>query len=181
MILFETERLIIKRLESIDKKHFAELFTDPRILHLIPQKAFTENQIAERFDKNLNLDLRALKKERCACWIFEKYNPELIGLSLFLKNDENQNELGYRFRVKYWEKGYGTETTEGMLDYYFNVLNVNKVTADVNIENIGSVKILDKFMKPVKEFFNVAANCTDRRYELEKDNWLGQVNIKRSN
>ena len=92
---------------------------------------------------------------------------ELVSL-----NEHNEKELGYRFRACFWGKGYGTETTKGMLNYYFQEMNVNKVTADVNIANIGSVKILDKFMKPVREFFNERDNCTDRRYELEKNNWL---------
>jgi ribosomal-protein-alanine N-acetyltransferase len=59
MKIFETERLIIRSLKKADKKYFAELFTDPRVLELIPQKAFTENQITERFDKSLNLNLNS--------------------------------------------------------------------------------------------------------------------------
>lgn len=174
MKIFETERLNIKRLGSVDKKYFAELFTDPKILKLIPQKPFTENQITEKFNKCLNLELKDLNSQKCICGIYEKRNPEMIGLALFLINEENDKELGYRFRVDYWRKGYGTETTKGMLGYYFQQLNVKKVTANVNIGNTGSVKILDKFMKPVREFFNERDNCTDRRYELEKNNWLPQ-------
>jgi len=45
-------------------------------------------------------------------------------------------------------------------------LQLEKITADVNIENIASAKILNKFFKPVREFFNENDNCTDRRYEL---------------
>lgn len=174
MILFETERLIIRSLQSVDKKYFAELFTDPKILELIPQKAFTENQITDRFNKNLNLDLSALNTQKCTCGIYEKGNAEMIGLALFLINENGEKELGYRFRASYWKKGYGTETTKGMLEYYFQQMNVSKVTADVNIANIGSVKILDKFMTPIEEFYNERDNCTNRRYELEKSNWLQQ-------
>jgi ribosomal-protein-alanine N-acetyltransferase len=170
MKIFETERLIIRRLESIDKKYFTELFTDQKILELIPQKAFAENQITDRFNKSLNFELSHLKNQKCACGIYEKKNAEMIGLALFLINEHNEKELGYRFRACFWGKGYGTETTKGMLNYYFQEMNVNKVTADVNIANIGSVKILDKFMKPVREFFNERDNCTDRRYELVKNN-----------
>lgn len=171
MKIIETERLVIKSLDTADKVYFAELFTDPDVLELIPQKAFTEEQITERFNKNLNLELSDLANQKCACGIFEKGNSELIGLALFLSNEENEKELGYRFRKKYWGKGYGTETTKGMLEFYFNTLNVTKVMADVNTANVGSVKILDKFMTPVKEFFNERDNCTDRRYELKKENW----------
>jgi ribosomal-protein-alanine N-acetyltransferase len=83
MILFETERLIIKSLESTDKKYFAELFTNEKVLQLIPQKAFTESQIMNRFHKNLNLEFSNLKHRKCTCGIFKKGNAEMIGLSLF--------------------------------------------------------------------------------------------------
>ena len=85
--------VVAKRLKKADKKNFAELFTDPRVLELIPQKAFTENQITERFDKNLNLNLNDLSNQKYACGIFEKGNAELIGLALFLinENDEKDN------------------------------------------------------------------------------------------
>ena len=175
MIVFKTERLIIKTLEVVDKNHFAELLTDEQILKDIPQKAFTERQITDRFNKNLNLDLSDLNTRKCVCGIFEKGHQELIGLALFLINENNEKELGYRFRVPYWEKGYGTETTKGMLDYYFNVLKTDKVTADANIANVASIAILTKFMKPVKDFFNERDNCTDRRFEIKKDSTLNAI------
>lgn len=172
MKLFETERLLIKSLETKDQKYFTELVSDPKIIAPIPQPKFTEEQIVAKFQENLNLGLSDLQKERSIFGIFEKGNSEMIGLCLFLTNDEKERELGYRFRVPYWGKGYGTETAKGIIDYYFNTLQVNKVTADVNTENRGSVTILKKFMKPVKEFFNERDHCTDRRYEIEKKNWL---------
>mgnify|MGYP003691754521 CR=1 FL=1 len=174
MNIFETERLSIRSLENVDKKYFAELFTDPKILELIPQKAFTQDQITDRFKKSLNFKLSDLKDQKRACGIFEKEKSEMIGLVLFLINEDGEKELGYRFRTNFWGKGYGTETTKGMLEYYFQEMNVDKVMADVNIANIGSVKILNKFMEPVSEFFNERDNCTDRRYELFKNNWLQQ-------
>ena len=174
MKIFETERLIIRSLEKVDKIYFAELFTDPKILELIPQKAFTQDQITDRFKKSLNFKLSDLKDQKRACGIFEKEKSEMIGLVLFLINEDGEKELGYRFRTNFWGKGYGTETTKGMLEYYFQEMNVDKVMADVNIANIGSVKILNKFMEPVSEFFNERDNCTDRRYELFKNNWLQQ-------
>jgi ribosomal-protein-alanine N-acetyltransferase len=172
MLLFETPRLIIRSLKTTDRIFFTELLTDQNILELIPQIASSESQISERFDSNLNLKLTDLKNRKCVCGIFEKGNPEMVGLSLFLINDSNGKELGYRFREAYWRKGFATETTKGMLDYYFKVLKTKKVTADVNIANIASIKVLGKFMKPVKEFFNERDNCIDRRYSILKVDWL---------
>ena len=172
MILFKTERLIIKTLETEDQNLFFELFSDPKIIRLIPQLKIPENQLLERFSRNLNVTGSDLITQKCDFGIFEIGNPEIIGLCSFLINDENEKEIGYRFRVAFWGKGYGTETTEAMIDYYFNVMHVDKVTADVDIVNVGSVKILSKFMTPLSEFFNERENCTDRRYQITRDQWL---------
>lgn len=174
MNLFKTERLQIKRVEKADKKYFAELFTNPKILELIPQKPSTENEITERFNNSLTLQVSDLHTQKSALGVYEKENPELIGLALFLINEAGEKELGYRFREAYWGKGYGTETTKGMLQYYFEQLNADYVTADVNTANIGSVKILDKCMTLVSEFFNEKDQCTDRKYKIEKNTWLQQ-------
>lgn len=173
MEVFETKRLVVRTLESKDQNNFIELLSDSKIIEPIPQSKLSESQILDKFYENLDLKWSDLQREKYTCGIFEKGNPEMIGLCLFLTNDENDRELGYRFRVDYWGKGYGTETTKGMLQHYFKTLNTQKVAADVNTENIGSAKILEKFMRPVKEFFNPERNCTVRRYCIEKRNWVG--------
>ncbi|MFS4417081.1 GNAT family N-acetyltransferase [Maribacter sp. 2307ULW6-5] len=171
MTLFETERLLVKRLEMADRKCYAELFTDPKVLHLVPQKPLTENEIRNRFTPNLTLTKIDLSYRKCDFGLFVKGHAEMIGLALFLLNEKGEKELGYRFGKAHWGKGYGTETTKGMLDYYFSQMKVSKVTADVNLANVGSVKILEKFMKPVREFHNERDHCTDRRYEVQKSDW----------
>ena len=175
MKIFETTRLSIRSLQLRDKAFFSELVTGSEILKLIPQVPFTEKEITNKFANNLNLKLTDFKKQQCVCGVFEKDNHEMIGLALFLIKD-NEHELGYRFRKKYWGKGYGKETTKGMLAFYFNILNLNKVIARANIVNTGSINILNKFMSPVKDVFNEKDNCTDRFFELEKKDWLLQKN-----
>lgn len=172
MILFETGRLVVRTLESKDKNNFIELLSDPEIINPIPQVRLSESEILDKFRENLNLKWSDLQRPKYNCGIFEKGNPEMIGLSLFLTNDESDRELGYRFRVDFWGKGYGTETTKGMLGFFFDTLDAKKVAADVNTNNVGSAKILEKFMTPVKEFFNPDRNCTVRRYCIEKSNWI---------
>jgi len=173
MIFFETNRLIIKTLKVEDKPHFIELLTDVNVLKLIPQKPQTTEQINERFYPNLDIKFKDLYDKKCVGGIYLKDNEtELIGLALFLFNQINENELGYRFREKYWGNGYGTEFIKGMLDFYFTKMKVSKVTADVNLANKGSVRILSKFMTPVKEFFNERDNCFDRTYEVFQEDWL---------
>lgn len=94
-----------------------------------------------------------------------------IGICAYLKNNNNQDEIGYRLREQFWGVGYGTETTKGLIDYGFNTLQLELLTADTNTANTGSVKILDKFFTREFEFFNDEDQCTDRRYILKREDW----------
>ena len=55
---------------------------------------------------------------------------------------------------------------------FFNSLHAEKVAADVNTDTIGWVKILEKLMTPMREFFYEERRCMDSRYSVEKNNWL---------
>lgn len=177
MEIFRTNRLIVKPLEENDKAFFIELLSEPKIIEPIPQAKLPKEEVLKIFAGFVNFKGNVLEKEKLACGIFEIGNPELIGLCLFLVNEEKEKELGYRFRPNYWRKGYGTEITAGTIDYYLKELGMEKITADVNIKNIGSVKILSKFMNPVREYFCEEADCMIRRYEIDKEDWLQAAKI----
>ncbi len=166
MIIFQTARLDIRTFQLADKAYFVELVTKAEIIAPVPQSPMPVELIEEKFARAINPKGSILENEKSIWAVCEKGRKEVIGLCALLTNDENDRELGYRFRVEYWGNGYGTEVTKGLIDFCFQDLKLEKITADVNIENIASAKILNKFLKPVREFFNEEDNCTDRRYEL---------------
>ncbi len=170
MLVFKTQRLSIRVLEEKDQKFFIELLSAPEIIKPVPQKEWSLSKILEHFKLAINAPKITPVNDKVIWGVYELDKDELIGLCAILKNDEQQREIGYRFRKKYWRKGYGTELTQHLIDYCFNTLNFQLITADVNITNTGSVKILEKFLKPMKEFYNKNDNCIDRRYILENKN-----------
>lgn len=168
-MIFETERLLVRALHLSDSDAFFDMMGNPNVMNPIPRPAMSRlesdaflNKVMQSKTFNLDKEVRA---------IVEKKSNNFIGLCAFLKNNEQDDEIGYRLREQFWRQGYGTEITEGLIQYGFEVMKTPKITADVYVENIGSVKILKKFFRPVKEFFNEDDNCTDRRYELLKSDW----------
>lgn len=170
-MIFETERLQVKKFSLADKTYFDELLTDPRIIDLGPHQQVDMELVEERFRINLEPGTIPKKNQDNIWGVFIKGNPEMIGLAAILTNTEGDWELGYRFRVFYWGKGYGTELAIGMTNHCFEVLNFNKLTADVDIENLASVKILEKIMVKIDEFYNEEDRCIDRRYAVLKSDW----------
>ena len=169
--MFNTERLIIKSIEETHKKEFIELLTAEEIISAIPQEKPSKENIEMKFKIALSFDGNIIDNSISLLGVFEQNKNELIGLVAFLTNDEGAGELGYRFRKPFWGKGYATEVTKEMINYSFNTLSFEKITADVWAENVASNKVLNKFLKPVKEFYNENDNCIDIRYELLKKDW----------
>lgn len=169
MTIFQTDRLAVREMQAVDLPFFTELLSAPEIVDPIPQKPWPEEEIINKFQNFTDYPIDPNTREIVVWGVYEQGKTELIGLCAFLTNDEGQREIGYRFRKKYWGIGYGTELTKHMIAYCFDILGLQLITADVNIENIGSVKILEKFFKPVREFYNEEDQCTDRRYALKKE------------
>ncbi len=168
-MVFKTERLIVRKLREEDSDLFFELMSNPNVMNPIPQEIFTREESDSTLKKLIEFEENGGDKK---IWcLTEKDNPSFIGFGGLLKNDENDDEIAYRLIERYWGKGYGTEIAKGLIDYSFENLNYTKITADVNISNVKSVRILEKFLIPVKEFYNVEDDCTDRRYELKKTSY----------
>ena len=172
MMIFETGRLYIKKLRVEDKASFIELQTNPKIIDSGPHQNKSVEEVLRNFELNLESETGPKKYQDNIWGVFEKGKSEMIGIVALLTNNQGDWELGYRFKVKYWGLGLGTELAKGMVKYCFEVLEFDKITADVDVENVASVKILDKIMERIEEFYNEEDRCLDRRYEIRRKNWL---------
>ena len=169
-LIFETNRLIVRQLQESDQSPYFDLMGNPNVMNPIPRDVMTREESNEHL--NMLLDNEQKTSGKMVWAIQLKAENEFIGLCAFLKNNENDDEIGYRLREKYWGVGYGTEITKGLIDFGFNHLNTDLITADVYVDNLRSVKILEKFFKRDIEFFNTEDKCTDRRYKLTRKEWL---------
>jgi ribosomal-protein-alanine N-acetyltransferase len=180
MLVFKTERLEIREMQARDLDYFIELLSAPEIINPIPQPKWNRIEILDRFADFSNYSSDPLSKEKVIWGVYEGAEKELIGLCALLTNDEHQREIGYRFRPKYWGLGYATELTHSLITHCFARLGLSLVTADVNVTNFASVKILEKFFHPVREFRNQRDNCTDRRYLLTVESWKSRQKLSES-
>ncbi|MFK7756780.1 MAG: GNAT family N-acetyltransferase [Flavobacteriales bacterium] len=178
MLIFQTPRLEIKSLKKEDKPFYAELLTAPEIVGLIPQPPFPAEQIDEMFIKYSAEYEQPGVADKTIWGVYEIGSPELIGLCAILHNDEGDKELGYRFRQPYWGMGFGTELTRFTIDYFFEKLDFDLLTADAWVENQGSTKILERFFALQREFYNPELNCWDRRYALTRETWSSNNDAK---
>ncbi|SKC79277.1 GNAT family N-acetyltransferase [Maledivibacter halophilus] len=142
--LIETSRLFIRDFvkEDWESVHtYASREDVVRFMEWGPNsKEETKNFISRAIDfqqQNLrvNYDLAVILKE----------TGELIGGGAINICNRKHKEgfIGYCFNPMYWRKGYGTETAEGLLNFGFNKLNLHRIYATCDINNIGSAKVLE--------------------------------------
>ena len=167
-MIFETERLFVRRLQESDADLFFDLMSNPNVMNMVPEPVLNKEESNSQLKELIALEQSTDIKIWSLC---EKENNEFIGFAGLLKNAEGEDEIAYRIREQHWNKGFGTEITKGLIDFGFKNMNMELITADVYIENVRSIKILDKFFTMQKEFFNKEDNCIDRKYIIRKENW----------
>ncbi|QHI34677.1 Spermidine N(1)-acetyltransferase [Kordia antarctica] len=67
----------------------------------------------------------------------------LFGLKLWNKKNR-RGEVWYKIHPDYWRKGFATESVNLVLDFGFETLNLHRIQAGCAVDNIGSIKVLEK-------------------------------------
>lgn len=53
-------------------------------------------------------------------------------------------EVWYKLHSDFWNKGYATESLKRVLEFGFTELNLHRIEAGCAVENVGSIKVLEK-------------------------------------
>lgn len=111
--------------------------------------------------------------------IEKKSKPELIGtISLFSFYEESRRaEVGYILSRSYWGSGIMSEALKAILKYAFLDLNLNRLEADIDPDNVASAGLLKKMGFQLegllKERWIVSGQVTDTElYGLLRKNYL---------
>lgn len=88
-----------------------------------------------------------LSKIKNYTFAIETKSDELfIGLfGLKLGNEKyKRGEVWYKIHSDYWNNGYATESLRAVIDFGFDHLKLHRIEAGCAVENIGSIKVLEK-------------------------------------
>lgn len=161
-IIFETDRLILRRFTEDDAVLLLKLNNDPEVLKYLHEPVLESEEKAKEIIRDIILPQYAFNLGRWA--IHKKDDHQFVGwCGLKFRSELDEIDLGYRFLKSAWGNGYATETASRTLDHGFNSLHLNIITGRAHIENIASIKVLEKIgMKFVNE--EVVDNCPVRTY-----------------
>jgi ribosomal-protein-alanine N-acetyltransferase len=144
---FESERLMYRELLPSDDQGMFELDSNPEVHRYLGNKPVTSIEEVRKVIAMVREQYRSNGIGRMAAIL--KETGEFIGwVGLKLEHDVNGHDtfydIGYRLIQKHWGKGYATESAKAFIDYGFNVLNVDKINAYADADNIASRIALEK-------------------------------------
>lgn len=140
-----SERLAMTDLATADFTATYAMDTDPLVMRHIG----TGEPETRPFD-----EYRAFITQRLGLWLSDRFhmwamrphgsNDFLGWVMLKPIRDTPHIEVGYRMPPSSWGKGYATEATRAVLDYGFNTVGLDEITAVTHPDNAASQHVLTK-------------------------------------
>ena len=162
LIILQTPRLLLRQFTEADAKLILELNSNPEIVKYVHELTLKTEEEAKTILLN---NILPQYKNNLGRWaIHTKDNNEFIGwCGLKFRPELDEIDLGYRLIQKAWGKGYATEAAHHTLDHGFKSLNLKLITGRAHIENIASIKVLEKIeMDFIGE--GIVDNCPVKTY-----------------
>ncbi|NOU93271.1 GNAT family N-acetyltransferase [Paenibacillus sp. LMG 31456] len=142
--LLETERLLLRQLITEDSRDLFQYFSKDEVTKYYDLESFTEIGQSEELIHTWNKRFQEKKGVRWGITI--KSEDKIIGTCGFhnWSNEHFKAEIGYELAPEYWQQGIMTEALEALLPYGFRELELNRIEAFIDPDNISSRKLLEK-------------------------------------
>jgi [ribosomal protein S5]-alanine N-acetyltransferase len=145
-IKLKSKRLLLRLIEANDLENIHNLHSLPETDKFntlgIPKnqgetKAIVEGHIAD-------LKEEVIKKFTFAIELINQ--KQFIGLiAINLGNEKYQSaEVWYKLHADHWNNGYATEALKRVIEFGFNDLNLHRIEAGCAVDNVGSIRTLEK-------------------------------------
>ncbi|GKU80103.1 GNAT family N-acetyltransferase [Paenibacillus sp. L3-i20] len=152
-----TERLHLRKMQMSDSSSLFKIWSDPDVTKFMNVSNFTDETQAQEMIRILDELSQENKAIRFS--IIELESNEIIGTCgyNFLDFENQKAEIGYDIAKSFWGRGYASEAIRTLLEYGFSSLNMNRIEAKVEPENVNSIKLLQNL--------NFTFEGTLRQYE----------------
>lgn len=179
-MLLETTRLFLRQFKESDLEAFLAYRNDPEVAKYQGWDVPYPRHNGVEFVHDMGMAVPTPGKWFQAA-IELKSTEEMIGDVAFhvKKDDERQALIGYSLARPFWGHGYAFEAVSELLRYLFMELDLHRLIAECDVENIASWKLLEKlgFRREaylVENIFFKGAYGSEYHYALLGREWREQ-------
>ena len=142
--ILTTKRLTLRQLVIADEQAIFILRSDSEINKYLDRPISKSVDDAREFINKVNENIN---KSAALYWAITLSNRNILAgtICLFGFSDENNKcEIGYELLTKFQGQGITAEAAAKVIDYTFNVIQVQKIEAFLHRDNLSSIKLLEK-------------------------------------
>lgn len=144
VIIFETERLLLRQMTLADIDNLQKILADPIAMHYYPK---TLN--VEETQDWLERILKSYEKYGVGLWACHlKSTGEFVGQCglIFQENigGHDEMEVGYLFVRKFWHQGFATEAARATMNYAREKLGYKRLISLIRPENRPSWRVAER-------------------------------------
>jgi RimJ/RimL family protein N-acetyltransferase len=163
-----TERLVLRRFQTLDAKDLADLLSNPDILRYIDWKPMTLDDAEEWIARQSGFRFPH-PNEYCHFIIEAIPAGKVVGLVTFwfLHDEFDLAQFEVLIHPDVQRKGYAAEAIRGLLTYVFSGLRVRRIIAECDARNGSARGLL------LKAGFRQESECIKDR--LQKGQWVNTV------
>jgi len=166
-----TERLSLRQLTGVDLVQIFKLRSDPKVNELVGRNIRPSLEEARQHIQNIT---RLIGDHKSFYWaIALKEINLLIGTICFWNFDINSEiaEIGYELLPEFQKKGFMSESIKHALQFGFEKLNIETITAFPSKQNVSSIGLLvRKGFTPHPNY--ISDNPKIIKYTLSKQKYL---------
>lgn len=182
----ETERLFLNSLSYKDIPKITDYLQNPKISENVINIPFPYFEKDAIFWVNLANQGRNTG-ELYNFAIRSKQDKELNfmgGIGLMVNKKHNKAELGYWIAEPFWNNGFVSEAVQKIIEFAFDVLELNKITSSHFLHNpaSGKVMIKNRMIKEgeIKDHFKKGDTYLDIiQYRLTREEYKNQLKTVR--
>lgn len=140
----QTGKLSLRPIGIIDAEGLFAMLSDPESMKYWSDQPIKDIEAAK---KVLREDTESDARGDSMCWAVMLEGQEtMIGKCiLFQFSQANRRaEVGYILNRKYWGQGLMRQALEAVIDFAFTTLDLHRLEADVDSENIPSLGLLER-------------------------------------
>ena len=142
--VLETERLILRKVTTEDMEDMHLYGSDEEIVSCCKVSNYYRCSDTKAF---IDFVLNKYENKQVSPWGIEyKENGKFIGTIDFVWWQPNHKiaEIGYVISKEYWGKGLTTEVAKEIIKFGFEEMDLVRIQARCDIENIGSARVMEK-------------------------------------
>jgi ribosomal-protein-alanine N-acetyltransferase len=148
-IVISSERLYFKEFTKGEFDLFYSVFSNGQVMkYALMDKYESEKDILPYFNRVLENNTACINRKAFEFAVYSCEDDSFVGFADIEVHNKNAvggcGEIGYFLLPEFWGKGYATEIAKMLLDICFKNINLHRVSARCNSNNLQSERVMKK-------------------------------------